>query len=120
MGAGQDEQRARGFANLPHRCRDSFNRRFWYEAGGYLYDVVDGKEGDDPSCRPNQVLAISLRHPVLDAVHWKPALEAVADRLLTPVGRRSLAPGNRTISRATMATDAPATAPIIKAPCGRG
>src|SRR5215470_7685606 len=29
-------------------------------------------------------------------------------------------PGNRTISRATMATDAPATPPIIKAPCGRG
>src|SRR5215471_19995376 len=90
MGAGQDVQRARGYPNLPHRCRDSFNRRFWYEAGGYLYDVVDGKEGDDPSCRPNQVLAISLRHPVLDAVHWKPVLEVVADRLLTPVGLRSL------------------------------
>src|SRR5215467_6082625 len=82
MDAGEDEQRARGYPNLPHRCRDSFNRRFWYEAGGYLYDVVDGKEGDDPSCRPNQVLAISLRHPVLDAVHWKPVLEVVADRLL--------------------------------------
>jgi len=66
------------------------------------------------------VLAISLRHPVLDAVHWKPELEAVADRLLTAVGLRSLAPGNKTISRATMATDATATAPIIKAPCGRG
>ncbi len=43
-------------------------RRFWYEAGGYLYDVVDGREGgDDPACRPNQVFAISLDHPVLDA-----------------------------------------------------
>jgi len=53
MDAGEDEQRARGYPNLPHRCRDSFNRRFWYEAGGYLYDVVDGEQGDDPSCRPN-------------------------------------------------------------------
>jgi len=79
----------------PHTCRDSFNRRFWCEAVGYLYDVVDGKQGDDPSCRPNQVLAISLRHPVLDAVHWKPVLEVVADRLLTPVGLRSLAPGEQ-------------------------
>ena len=34
--------------------------------GGYLYDVVDGEDGDDPACRPNQVFAISLPHPVLD------------------------------------------------------
>ena len=45
----------------------SFNARFWYAEGGYLYDVVDGEHGDDPACRPNQVFAISLDHPVLDA-----------------------------------------------------
>ena len=33
----------------------SFNQRFWYEQGGYLYDVVDGEHGDDHGCRPNQV-----------------------------------------------------------------
>ena len=33
---------------------------------GHLYDVVDGEHGDDPACRPNQVLAISLDNPVLD------------------------------------------------------
>ena len=48
------------------RVRESFNRRFWFADGGYLYDVVDGERGDDPACRPNQVLAISLDHPVLD------------------------------------------------------
>jgi predicted glycogen debranching enzyme len=46
--------------------RVSFNRRFWYEQGGYLFDVVDGEQGDDTACRPNQLLAISLAHPVLD------------------------------------------------------
>ena len=28
--------------------RESFNRRFWYEAGGYLYDVVDGESWRRP------------------------------------------------------------------------
>src|SRR4029078_7742538 len=49
------------------RARRSFNERFWYEDGGYLYDVIDG-EGDGPSAelRPNQLLAIALVHPALD------------------------------------------------------
>src|SRR5213075_2033137 len=35
------------------RARHSFNQRFWYAEGGYLYDVIDGEQGDDPACRPN-------------------------------------------------------------------
>jgi predicted glycogen debranching enzyme len=77
------------------RTRESFNRRFWYAEGGYLYDVVDGEHGDDPACRPNQILAISLDHPVLDRERWLPVFEVVRERLLTPVGLRSLAPGHR-------------------------
>ena len=77
------------------RARESFNARFWYDEGGYLYDVVDGEQGNDPACRPNQILAISLDHPVLDAARWRPVFEVVRDRLLTPVGLRSLAPGHR-------------------------
>jgi predicted glycogen debranching enzyme len=75
------------------RARESFNRRFWYEAGGYLYDVVDGEHGDETCCRPNQVFAIALPHPILDRERWEPVMHAVRDRLLTPVGLRSLAPG---------------------------
>jgi predicted glycogen debranching enzyme len=75
-------------------ARASFNERFWYHAGGYLYDVVDGESGDDSACRPNQVLAIALRHPVLDSGRWAPVLDTVRARLLTPVGLRSLAPGH--------------------------
>ena len=73
------------------RARESFNRRFWYEEGGYLYDVVDE---DDPACRPNQVFAISLPHPVLDRERWEPVMRIVREKLLTPVGLRSLAPGH--------------------------
>ena len=60
---------------------------------GLSLDVVDGPSGDDSACRPNQLLAISLRHPVLDRA-WESILEIVKDRLLTPVGLRSLAPGH--------------------------
>ena len=75
------------------RALTSFNSRFWYAEGGYLYDVVDGEQGDDASCRPNQVLAISLTHPVLARELWAPVLDVVVDRLLTPMGLRTLAPG---------------------------
>jgi predicted glycogen debranching enzyme len=77
------------------RARESFNHRFWYAEGGYLYDVIDGEQGDDSACRPNQILAISLHHPVLDEARWRPVFDIVRERLLTPVGLRSLAPGHR-------------------------
>ena len=77
------------------RAEKSFNARFWYEEGGYLYDVIDGEQGNDTACRPNQILAISLDHPVLDRTRWQPVFNVVCERLLTPVGLRSLAPGHR-------------------------
>ena len=40
--------------------RNSFNQRFWIAERGYLYDVIDGPNGNDDSIRPNQVFAISL------------------------------------------------------------
>ena len=82
-------------ADSAARVRDSFNLRFWYEAGGYLYDVVDGEQGDDSACRPNQIFSISLDHPVLDQARWAAVFTVVEQRLLTPVGLRSLAPGHR-------------------------
>jgi len=88
------ERDARDLREAAARVCESFNRRFWYAAGGHLYDVVDGPGGDDPACRPNQVLAFSLRHPVLERARWEPVLNVVRERLLTPVGLRSLAPGH--------------------------
>lgn len=83
-------------------ARAAFNRRFWYADGGYLYDIVDGEvhgedrgeRRDDPACRPNQIFAISLTHPILDRARWEAVLGVVRDRLVTPVGLRSLAPGH--------------------------
>ena len=40
------------------------------------------------------MLAIALPHPVLTDDRWSPVVQIVRDRLLTPVGLRSLAPGD--------------------------
>ncbi len=88
------EADARSLAGHAEKARASFNRRFWYEGGGYLYDVVDGEGGDDPACRPNQLFALSLDFPILDRERWRSVVEVCRDRLLTPVGLRSLAPGH--------------------------
>ena len=62
-------------------CKQSFNERFWYSEGNYLYDVVDGPNGDDLSLRPNQLLAISLRYPVLREDYRKRVLDLIAREL---------------------------------------
>jgi predicted glycogen debranching enzyme len=91
MGNADGAQR---YADHAERARESFNKRFWFEEGGYLYDVVDvdGGTATDSACRPNQLFAISLDYPVLDQARWQ-SVVAVAERdLLTPVGLRSLSP----------------------------
>jgi predicted glycogen debranching enzyme len=89
-----EEGDALGLSEHAERARQAFNARFWFEKGGYLYDVVDGPNGDDPACRPNQILSFSLEHPVLEESRWSSVLQVVEERLLTPVGVRSLAPGH--------------------------
>ncbi len=86
---------ARPIAEHAEQCRRSFNERFWYADGGHLHDVVESADRgghDDPACRPNQIFAISLEHPVLDESRWKPVLDVVREKLLTPLGLRSLSP----------------------------
>jgi predicted glycogen debranching enzyme len=87
---GEDE--ANQIGEAADRAYDSFNSRFWCKEKHYLYDVVDGEQGDDPAIRPNQLFAISLDHPILDDRRWAPVLEVVSKKLLTPVGLRSLSP----------------------------
>jgi predicted glycogen debranching enzyme len=76
------------------QTRESFNRRFWNGQANYLFDVIDGPAGNDPALRPNQLLAISLTHPVLDPSRWRTIVDVNTERLLTPVGLRSLGAGH--------------------------
>jgi predicted glycogen debranching enzyme len=81
------------YNDLASRAYEAFNKRFWYDGGGYLFDVVDGEAGNDASLRPNQLFAFSLPNPVLDPLRWKQVLDVVQKHLVTPYGLRSLAPG---------------------------
>jgi glycogen debranching enzyme len=90
-GAGRTADGVR-FDAAATEVRTAFNRRFWHEAAGHLFDVIDGENGDDAACRPNQIIAISLAHPVLARRYWQPVLKAVRNELLTPLGLRTLSP----------------------------
>jgi len=75
----------------------AFRARFWNEADGYLYDVVDLNHEPgtvDPAFRPNQIFAVGgLPISLLAGDQARRVVEAVEARLLTPLGLRSLAPG---------------------------
>jgi predicted glycogen debranching enzyme len=87
-----DPDGARQLGGAADRAQASFNKKFWNDTAGFLFDVVDGEHGNDPACRPNQLFSISLQNPVLDPAHWKPVLETCERELLTPAGLRSLSP----------------------------
>jgi predicted glycogen debranching enzyme len=72
------------------KARDSFNRRYWNEARGCLFDVLDGPDGNDPSVRPNQIFSISLANPILDQQRWASVVALVRTELVTSLGLRTL------------------------------
>ncbi|HMF95542.1 MAG TPA: amylo-alpha-1,6-glucosidase [Vicinamibacterales bacterium] len=78
------------------RGRVAFADRFW-TTRGFLADVVDVDHVPataDATLRPNQVLAVGgLPLAVVDGPRARAVVDVVESRLLTPVGLRSLAPG---------------------------
>jgi predicted glycogen debranching enzyme len=89
----EDAALARRYAGLAARVRDSFRQRFWYADGGYLYDVVDGPNGNDTALRPNQIFAVSLPSELLEPQQAAAVVATCQRELLTPMGLRSLAVG---------------------------
>jgi predicted glycogen debranching enzyme len=77
---------------LAKRVRDNFGK-FWNEAAGCCFDVVDGPGGNDPAIRPNQIFAVSLPESPLMNGQGRKVVDTCARRLLTAHGLRSLAPG---------------------------
>jgi len=81
------------YGRMAERAEQSFNRLFWNEAAGCLFDVVDG-DMRDGSIRPNQIFAVSLPHSMLARERAQGVVEVVGRELLTPYGLRSLAPND--------------------------
>lgn len=92
-GKFNDSANAERFAAMAEKAKESFNQQFWNEAAGCLYDVVDG-EMRDGSIRPNQILAVSLHHSMLDQERARQIVAVVERELLTPAGLRSLSPND--------------------------
>jgi predicted glycogen debranching enzyme len=89
---GEDAGQKR-YRNMAAVASWAFNRLFWNEKTGCLYDVVNGGP-PDPSIRPNQIFAVSLPHTLLSPDRAKSIVEKVQEHLLTPYGLRSLAPSD--------------------------
>ncbi|MCQ3980005.1 MAG: glycogen debranching protein [Anaerolineae bacterium] len=89
---------AREYNSQADTVAESFRRRFWFQQGGYLYDVIDGPEGDmgpdgrryDASLRPNQIFAVSLPFSLLNGMQAKAVVDRCARHLWTSYGLRSL------------------------------
>jgi predicted glycogen debranching enzyme len=82
--------------DLLARATEAFERRFWNEADGCLYDVVDvdHRPGTaDATLRPNQIFAVGgLPFPLLEGERARRVVDAVERRLWTPLGLRTLPP----------------------------
>ncbi len=81
---------------LHDRGLASFQKRFWNEAAGCLYDVVDPDHAPgtaDAAFRPNQIFAVGgLPFALLEGERARKVVDAVEAKLATPLGLRSLAP----------------------------
>ncbi|MBI2902228.1 MAG: glycogen debranching enzyme N-terminal domain-containing protein, partial [Candidatus Methylomirabilis oxyfera] len=88
-----DETGEKHYGEMAALAKRSFNRSFWNEAAGCLYDVIDG-DARDGSIRPNQIFAVSLRHTMLPREKARRVVEVVERELLTPYGLRSLVPSD--------------------------
>jgi predicted glycogen debranching enzyme len=75
------------------RAGRSFLERFWLDDARYLADVW--KDGvADASVRPNMVIAAALELSPLDADRRAGVVDRAERELLTPVGLRTLGPGD--------------------------
>ena len=80
------------YREMAAHARSSARQRFWFADGGYCYDVVDAPEGDDPSLRPNQVIALGLAYPLIEGEPARRVFDVVTEKLLTSYGLRTLSP----------------------------
>ncbi len=85
-----------GWEKLFLRARESFQNRFWNSAKGCLFDVVDLNHEpgvNDDSVRPNQIFAVGgLPLSLLPSIQAQQVVQIVEERLLTPMGLRTLEP----------------------------
>ena len=87
-----NKKEAKKYEELAKLCKKSFEEKFYNQKKKCLYDVLgDGK------VRPNQLFALSLSFPVIDADSEvaKQILQIVEKKLLNKYGLKTLAKGEK-------------------------
>ncbi|MFP4465834.1 MAG: amylo-alpha-1,6-glucosidase [Candidatus Goldiibacteriota bacterium] len=84
------KEKAMEYKELGDLIYENFNREFWNEEGGYLYDYIDSGYYDD-AVRSNQVFAISLPYPLIEDSEKKTKImNTIIKELYTSFGLRTL------------------------------
>jgi predicted glycogen debranching enzyme len=96
---GLTSQHNKSWRALFEQGSASFAQRFWDETRGCLYDVVDVDHvpgAVDDRLRPNQLFAVGgLPLALLEGDRAARVVQVAEEQLWTPMGPRSLAPGER-------------------------
>ena len=81
------------YQEMADTAKTRFNKAFWNKEKECLFDVINNEDKDD-AIRPNQILAVSLKHSMLSMFRAKKVVQKVENDLFTPLGLRSLSPDN--------------------------
>lgn len=86
----KERELAQKYMQLANKCKESFYKKFYNKRRKSLDDLVG-----DSKIRPNQLFALGLHYPVIDAgtEEAKQIFETVTKKLLTPYGLKTLAKG---------------------------
>ena len=88
--SNNETDKSKKYEKMATKCKKSYQSKFYNKRRKCLYDVLgDGK------IRPNQLFALSLTYPVLDATseEARNMFETVTKKLLNNYGLKSLAKG---------------------------
>ncbi len=86
-----DAVKATRYAELTDTIGRRFVDLFWNDDADCLFDCITDNV-PDPSIRPNQIFAVSLPYSALSEDQQQAVVRIVTDKLLTPMGLRSLSP----------------------------
>jgi len=89
----KDDAAADRYSAVSGALKERFADVFWNAESGCLFDVVGGSSAD-ASIRPNQVIAISLRHGLLETEQARAVLAVAERELMTAYGLRTLSPSD--------------------------
>jgi len=95
---GHDAGAANALDHQADLIQAAFRSAFWNPAFRCLYDCIS-ETGPDDAFRPNQIYAVALPYSPLSDEQQAAVVRAVAQRLLTPCGLRTLAPEDRRYKR---------------------